>query len=450
MIPEISPGPPHRIEAVCRNPATASFVRDVIFFNREVGGHFWRLRSDARADMSRFHCKVRELGWNRGGRGLATSAGAAVAVRGIKLWPAGTTARHCPDHGSRATGLAWRHRGERQTSIGLDALRLLRHPDQQVVSPSTHDLISTTTNVAFSPGDRWLVIGGDSDELSVFDITDARQQRKHPLMEITATAVSHALLAGLLVASVSLSGAFVLVLREAWLHRLTPLLVALAVGVLLGDAFIHLIPEAVERIGSVSHVGLLVVCGMVLFFAIEKLVRWRHDHARLPVAAAIAAGVGPVQPMARMNLVGDGVHNFIDGMLIAGSFAADPVLGWATTAAIVLHEIPQEIGDVGALICGGYSPGRAVMLNFFCALTVILGVAATLLVGLYAVDALALLLPLAAGGFIYIAAADFIPALHHGSARGGPAGAAQVATVVFGVLTMQAVVYVEVVLGHAH
>lgn len=269
-------------------------------------------------------------------------------------------------------------------------------------------------------------------------------------MEITTTTVIQSLLASLLVAAVSLCGAFVLVLRESFLQRLIPLLVALAVGVLLGDAFLHLIPEAVERIGSVSRVGLLVVCGMVLFFAIEKLVRWRHDHAHLPVAAALTAGAGPVQPMARMNLVGDGVHNFIDGILIAGSFAADPVLGWATTAAIVLHEIPQELGDVGALICGGYAPRRAVMLNFVCALTVILGVAATLLVGMYAVEALAVLLPLAAGGFIYIAAADFIPALHHGVARSGRAGTAQVATVVIGVLAMQAVVYAEGVLGHAH
>lgn len=266
-------------------------------------------------------------------------------------------------------------------------------------------------------------------------------------MSIDTTVIISSLAAALLVAAVSLCGAFVLWVPEAKLRRLIPLLVALAVGVLLGDAFIHLIPEAVERIGSVAEVGLLTLSAMLVFFAIEKGVRWRHDHTLPSLPLAGAAPAIAVQPMARMNLVGDAVHNLIDGVLIAGSFAADPVLGWATTAAIVLHEIPQELGDVGALICGGYAPRRAVWLNFLCALTVILGVVLTLLLGTWVENALTYLLPLAAGGFIYIATADFIPALHQAEGRTARAGFAQVATVAIGVLVMQGIVLAEGWLG---
>jgi zinc and cadmium transporter len=113
-----------------------------------------------------------------------------------------------------------------------------------------------------------------------------------------------------------------------------------------------------------------------------------------------------------MNLLGDAVHNFVDGILIAGSFAADTKLGIITTVAIIVHEIPQELGDVGALIAGGYPPSLAVRLNFYCALTVILGVLATLAFEQVAAASLAWLLPVAAGSFIYIAACDFIPYLH--------------------------------------
>ena len=250
-----------------------------------------------------------------------------------------------------------------------------------------------------------------------------------------AEAGLYALAAGAAVSLVSFSGAFVLWLEPARLNRLVPNLVALAVGVLLGDAFIHLIPDAVARGGTVSDVGLAVVGGVFLFFVLEKLVRWRHDH--LP---AQGPGADTVQPMARMNLIGDAVHNFIDGILIAGSFWADPLIGMTTTLAIVVHEIPQEIGDVGALLHGGFRPGQAIRYNFYCSLTVLAGIGAAWLLGRYAEESLPLLLPLAAGGFIYIAASDFIPALHVHSA--GPAWG-QVFTFATGVGFMQSVIVLE-------
>jgi len=245
----------------------------------------------------------------------------------------------------------------------------------------------------------------------------------------------YALAAGLVVSLVALSGAFVLWLPPERLRRWVPNLVALAVGILLGDAFIHLIPDAVARHGDVGGVCLAVLGGLFLFFVLEKWVRWRHDHA-----PAQGPGSASVQPMARMNLIGDAVHNFIDGILIAGSFWADPWIGTTTTLAIVAHEIPQEIGDVGALIHGGYRPAEAIRYNFYCSLTVLAGIAATLLLGHYAEASLTLLLPMAAGGFIYIAASDFIPALHEPAAD---TGWGQVPAFALGVGFMQSVVVLE-------
>ncbi len=215
------------------------------------------------------------------------------------------------------------------------------------------------------------------------------------------------LAASLLVSLVSLSGVFTLWIQPNRLRAVIPLLVSLAVGVLLGDAFLHLIPEAAQQLGSVTDTCLFVLVGILLFFSIEKVVRGYRRHQVYDPTMPSAPQAG-----GRMNLVGDAIHNFTDGVLIAGSFAADPVLGVATTAAIVVHEIPQEIGDVGVLIHSGYSPRRAVLLNFFCALTVIAGALATLVAGHWMTNTLPYLLPIAAGGFIYIAAADFIPALH--------------------------------------
>jgi zinc and cadmium transporter len=144
--------------------------------------------------------------------------------------------------------------------------------------------------------------------------------------------------------------------------------------------------------------------------------------------------------MARLNLIGDAVHNFVDGILIAGSFWIDPWIGATTTLAIIAHEIPQEIGYVGALIHGGYRPGQAIRYNFYCSLTLLAGIGATLLLGQYAEASLTLLLPVAAGGFIYIASSDLIPALHDRS-LGAPWE--QVFTFAAGVGFMQSVVALE-------
>lgn len=248
--------------------------------------------------------------------------------------------------------------------------------------------------------------------------------------------IASALGSAFLVSLCSISGVFALWVKPATLTPIIPYLVALAVGVLLGDAFIHLIPDAVQRQGEVAPVCLMTLGGMFLFFVLEKIVRWRHDH-RLDFAIQAV----DIRPMAKMNLVGDAVHNFVDGILIGGSYLIDPTIGLTTTFAIIAHEIPQEIGDVGALLYGGFSPFKAMLFNFLCSLTVILGVCFTLLLNAYAEASLVFLLPIAAGGFIYIAASDMIPALHEHSTLSHVMG--QTLIFALGVGFMQAVVIVE-------
>ncbi|MDD1621128.1 MAG: ZIP family metal transporter [Methylococcaceae bacterium] len=254
-------------------------------------------------------------------------------------------------------------------------------------------------------------------------------------MNLSFEIVTGAIGAGFLVSLMSFSGLFVIWLPAQRLAIVVPYLVALAVGVLLGDAFIHLIPDAISRHGSVSDICLTVLAGLFLFFVLEKLVRWRHDHN---VDTSVAA---EILPLAKMNLIGDAIHNFVDGILIAGSFLVDPALGLTTTLAIVAHEIPQELGDVGALLRGGFSPRQAVMFNFYCSLTVLLGVVFTLLLSQIAQSSLILLLPIAAGGFIYIAASDLIPVLHERSNLAHVSG--QSVAFALGIVFMQFIVVFE-------
>lgn len=211
-----------------------------------------------------------------------------------------------------------------------------------------------------------------------------------------------ALLAGTVVCGVALVGGVVYFLPSHSLRQFTQVGISLSVGVLLGDAFLHLLPDALDQLKDTRFVMTSTLGGMLLFFGLEKLVRG-HYHP---------TGETPIKPFAPMNLLGDGVHNFIDGTLIAGSFLVSPETGWATTLGIVVHELPQEIGDIGALVGGGYSIRKAIFYNLLCSMTCLLGVGVILAAGLWLEAYTVYALPLAAGGFIYIATADLIPELH--------------------------------------
>lgn len=215
------------------------------------------------------------------------------------------------------------------------------------------------------------------------------------------------------VSLVSLVGLLTLSLNERRLRRLAGVLVSFATGTLLADAFIHLIPESFARSpGTPLRASLLLLAGVLLFFVVEKLLRRRHGllhhHHRHHPERSVPS------PMAIVNLVGDAIHNFIDGVLIAASYLASPLLGLTTTMAVLFHELPQELGDCGILIRGGVRPRTAVVLNLASASAALLGALATLLAGAAAgAAATGALVPIAAGGFVYIAAADLIPELQH-------------------------------------
>jgi zinc and cadmium transporter len=206
--------------------------------------------------------------------------------------------------------------------------------------------------------------------------------------------------ATVLVSLISFVGVFTLAMRRKVLEKYILALVALSAGALMGGAFLHLIPESIKSF-SIDGVFLYVLAGFSLFFIIEKILHWRHCHKQNC----------KVHSFAYMNLVGDGVHNFIDGLIIASSFLIDVRVGFVSTFAIMLHEIPQEIGDFGVLLHGGFSKLKALFLNFLSALTAIFGgIVGYLLSGVIESFTVSLL-PFAAGGFIYIAASDLIPEL---------------------------------------
>lgn len=201
----------------------------------------------------------------------------------------------------------------------------------------------------------------------------------------------------------SLLAAIGLVVRLDRLRRVTFFVVAFAAGALLGDAFFHLIPEIAESeqgFGPTASTALL--SGVVAFFVLEKILHWHHAH--FPKDEVL-------HPVAVTNLVGDGLHNFVDGAIVAASFAVSSELGIATAVAVALHEIPQEIGDLGILLHAGLTPRRVLTLNFVSALAAVVGAAAVLLsASTYIIEQF--LVPFSAGAFVYIASTDLLPDLH--------------------------------------
>ena len=226
-------------------------------------------------------------------------------------------------------------------------------------------------------------------------------------------------LATTVVSIVSLIGILTLALSKELLNKILLFLVALAVGGLMGGAFFHLIPESLHEFehAGYGHEGagllfLFVVIGFCLFFAIEQFLHWHHHHHVDHDCKACKKK--KTKPLAYLILIGDGVHNFIDGLVIAASFMVSPLTGVITTLAVALHEIPQEIGDFGVLVHSGFSRMKAVLFNFLSALTAVVGGVLGYLF-LERVEGLILyLLPLAAGGFLYLAASDLIPEIKHG------------------------------------
>ncbi|OGF48127.1 MAG: hypothetical protein A2231_09185 [Candidatus Firestonebacteria bacterium RIFOXYA2_FULL_40_8] len=209
-----------------------------------------------------------------------------------------------------------------------------------------------------------------------------------------------------IVSLLSLIGVLTLALKRETLHKVLLFFVCFAVGALFGDAFIHLIPESFKQFGIDSmKTPVLILVGILIFFLMEKGIRWRtchnEDHCE-----------GHPKPFVLIILTGDTFHNFIDGMVIAASYAVDIKLGITTTIAVMLHEIPHEVGDFGALIHGGLTIKKALFFNFLSSLAAVLGAVVSLILGDVLKGYEIGLLPITAGGFIYLAGSDLLPELY--------------------------------------
>lgn len=244
---------------------------------------------------------------------------------------------------------------------------------------------------------------------------------------------AYALLSTLLVSAASLVGVFSLSVKEGFVKKYVYLFVSLAAGALLGDVFIHLIPESFESIENGTIVGLLIIAGFFLFFILEKFLHWHHHEDDIDEYH--------VHPVGKLVLFSDGVHNFIDGVVIGVSFMVSIPVGIATTVAVILHEIPQEIGDFAVLLHAGYTRARALWLNFVSALAAVAGTLFAFVLGEGSEIFVLYILPVAAGGFIYIAASDLIPELQKTKIL--KQSIAQFFALVLGILLMLVLVFFE-------
>jgi len=225
-----------------------------------------------------------------------------------------------------------------------------------------------------------------------------------------ATPYMNIILATVVVSLFSLSGIFALSLREKTLHSILYFLVAFSGGTILGASLFDLLPEAVELVDE-SVVFVYIAVGFVAFFVLERFIYWYHGHGHHDDIDHMDDERVSTRGFAYLNIIGDGIHNFIDGMIIAASFTAGTHVGIATTIAVIFHELPQEIGDYAILIYAGFDRTRALVANFMASLSVVLG-------GVFAVffletvDALSgFLVAFSAGAFLYLAASELVPEL---------------------------------------
>jgi len=207
-----------------------------------------------------------------------------------------------------------------------------------------------------------------------------------------------------LVSLLSLIGIAFVAMSEQRLKQVIFVMVNLAVGSLFGDAFIHLLPESFGKFETKVETSLYILVGIFLFFILEKFLLWRHQHT-------LESG-NPTHPVGYMNLFADGIHNLIDGMIIGASYLVSLPVGVATTLAVIFHEIPHELGNFFVLLYAGFTKTKALFFNFISAIFAVLGTIVALLLGSRIENFSVVMLPLAAGGFIYIAGSDLVPELN--------------------------------------
>ena len=211
----------------------------------------------------------------------------------------------------------------------------------------------------------------------------------------------------ILISLISIIGIFTILLNKEKLHRFLIYFISFSAGALLGDAFLHLLPEALEK-SEVTVLSTYIILGIILFFGIEKFIQWRHCHHS---HSDEIKKHGHTHRLAYINLIGDAAHNFIDGLIIAGSYLISIPIGLTTTLAVALHEIPQEIGDFAVLLHSGLKAKKALAYNLLSASLAIIGAIVALFLSRYINSLNVILSGITIGAFIYIANSDLIPEL---------------------------------------
>ncbi len=222
-------------------------------------------------------------------------------------------------------------------------------------------------------------------------------------------------IATIAIATLSLIGIAIFYKAEKTTNKLMLSLVALSAGAMLGNSIFHLLPESFEHAeehgGDIMHMLMIFAGGFVISFLFEQFFNWHHCHSNEH------SEKHQHKSYSHLVLYTDAVHNFIDGLIIAGAFIANPALGISTALAIALHEVPQELGDYAVLVHGGWDRKKALLVNYLVAMTVFAGGVAGFYLANQVEGAVSMLLPFAAGSFIYIAAADLLPELKHEESR---------------------------------
>lgn len=232
------------------------------------------------------------------------------------------------------------------------------------------------------------------------------------------------ILATAIISSGSFVGVLALALNQKFLNKILLSLVSLSAGTMLAAAMLHLLPEAILELGTILPFQ-LTLASFIGFFILERFLHWRHCHHKDHLVK---------HTMGTMNLIADAIHNFLDGVLIAASFAGGAGLGIVATLAIALHEIPQEIGDFGVLLHSGFTRKRALLFNILVSLTAIVGGVLGYVASHTMTEFAHYLIPVAAGGFIYISATDLIPELKQETST--KRTLAMIATFLLGVVIM--------------
>ena len=224
--------------------------------------------------------------------------------------------------------------------------------------------------------------------------------------------ITYILIAVSIVSCISFIGLFLVPGRLLRVQSLLFFLISVAVGALLGDAFIHLLPESFEKLGGLNA-GFWVLGGLGIFFVFEKFLHWHHHHELHTVPREDCEDCEEhIAPFGKLIIAADTLHNITDGAIIAAGFFISFEAGIATTIAVALHEIPHEAGNFGALLHAGFSRMRALLLNFASALSAFFGVIAVIIIGNSFENVVPIISALTVGGFIYIAVADLVPELH--------------------------------------